>query len=565
MSGLFVGSGARIDFMPLLRFLFIVVVVSLFPNAGRAAEALPTSGTSYGERVPGIIDGRLAEHWSAAGVAPAPRADDAEFLRRVTLDLTGRLPTDEERRSYIAEVSKPNADPNPFAAEARRDVLIDRLLAGPEFPLHFARVVDDWVQRDKHGDDAFVEWLRTSLAARRSWDAMFTAMLVGPWETDAERAADKFLTKRAKNLDALTADGSRAFFGVDITCARCHDHPLVADWKQQHYYGLASFFHRTQLTTSKGAGSKEKESIGEKKDGELSFAVKGGATQTARPMFLDGVVMSLEEPKESGKKAEPASRRKLLVDAALRERKFLSRAAVNRVWAWFFGRGLVEPVDQMHSGNPASVPKLLEELADDFAAHGYDLHRLVKQIVTSRAYQATYREPSRHNSASTTIDLFLAPRLRPLTPRQYSLSLVAVLMADGLGNLPGAEHAKRYRELEKTAAALCGELDPTVEGYQAGYREALYLTNHAAFQKLVGSASDAPPPNSLVARLTVLADDGARVTAAFEALLGRQPKPDESRAVLAAWKSAAASTPARERVADLVWAIAASAEFRFNH
>jgi hypothetical protein len=554
---------------------FIVVAcLSLFPHWGRGAEAIvpAVKPAAAGDS---LIDRRLADHWRAAGVAPAPAADDAEFLRRITLDLTGRLPDDDERSLFAAA-----------SAERRRAELIERLLAGPEFPLHFARVVDDWLQRDKHGDDAFVEWLRTSLAARRSWDAMFTAMLVGPWDADAERPANRFLTKRAKNLDALTADGSRAFFGVDITCARCHDHPLVEDWKQQHYYGLASFFHRTQLS-----GSKEKESIGEKKDGELSFAVKGGTTQTARLMFLDGVLVSLDEAptKSNGNdkpaKIEPASRRKLLVDAALREKKFLSRAAVNRVWAWFFGHGLVEPVDQMHSGNPASVPKLLDELADDFADNGYDLQRLVRQIVTSRAYGATYHslkdggiEPQRRRDAEkksgeeetgkeeVSIDLFLAPRLRPLTPRQFSLSLVAALSADGLGGLQGAERAKRYRELEKTAVALCGELDPTVEGYQAGYREALYLTNHAAFQKLIGSATESPPPNSLVARLTTLADDEARVATAFVALLGRQPTPEESHAVLAAWKSAVAvSTPVRERVADLLWAIATSSEFRFNH
>ena len=383
--------------MSRLRAILAVALTVVFPLSGRAGETF-SRATAPPTNTSDIIDFRLAAHWQAARVKPAPPADDAEFLRRVTLDLTGRLPDDAERRAFLAA-----------PAERRRAALIERLLAGPEFPLHFARVVDDWIQRDKHGDDAFVEWLRAGLAARRSWDALFTSMLVGPWETEADRPANKFLTKRAKNLDALTADGSRAFFGVDITCARCHDHPLVADWKQQHYYGLASFFHRTQLTNSKGSSGKQQESIGEKKDGELSFAVKGGATQAARPMFLDGVVVAHDEastkPNGSDKssKAEPTSRRKLLVEAALREKRFLSRAAVNRVWAWFFGRGLVEPVDQMHSGNPASVPKLLDELADDFAAHGYDLHRLVKQIVTSRAYQATYRrlkedgfEPQRH-------------------------------------------------------------------------------------------------------------------------------------------------------------------------
>lgn len=532
-----------------MRYLLLTSILSILaslPPAARAGEIASPSGV---ETAILGIDSHLAEAAKHAGVEASPAADDGEYLRRVTLDLIGRIPTVAEQRAYAAAPS-----------ERRRRELVDRLLDGPEFPLHFARVLDDWIQRDRRGDEEFVEWLRTSLASRKPWDALFRTMLVGPWDGEAEKSANKFYTARSKNIDALTSDTSRAFFGVDITCARCHDHPLVADWKQEHYYGLASFFHKPQSAGKKGGASGEK-GAENKQDGELTFASKSGGQKTARPMFLSGSLVAIGEPAKGEKGGETLRRRKL-VDAALADSTFFRRSAVNRVWAWFFGRGLVEPLDQMHSGNGASVPKLLVALGDDFAAGGYDLRRLVKQIVLSRAYQASYRRAKDADQPG----LFRAPLLKPLTPRQYVLSLATAIDPNRFDAATGAERAKRYRELEKQLAALLPELDPTVEGYQAGYREALYLANHEQVQALVGVGDGELKPDALVPQLIGFPTDEARVAAAFEALLGRQPTSGEMQAVLAAWNGGSAKPESvRGRVADLVWALATSAEFRFNH
>lgn len=512
----------------------------LFAAAARAGEPLATTG--------GMNDAAPAEHRRAAAV---PQSSDAEFLRRVTLDLAGRIPTAAEQRTFAAA-----------PAAVRRAELVDRLLAGPEFSLHFARVLDDWIQRDKHGDEAFVEWLRTSLKSQASWDAMFRQMLVGPWDASGEKGPGAFYKKRAKDLDALTSDTSRAFFGVDITCARCHDHPLVDDWKQEHYYGLASFFHKPQ-TGGKGG------SAGDKKAAELTFASKTGVQKTARPMFLSGMTVSIDAPAKDAKPAD-AARREKLVAAALADDKFFRRSAVNRMWAWFFGRGLVEPIDQMHSGNPASAPKLLEELADDFAKHGYDLRRLAKQIVMSRVYQASNRAVSNqvvaNQAAADLTGVPVAPQLKPLTPRQFVMSLAAAIDPSRFESASESERYKQYAELEKQLAVLLPELDPTVEGYQAGYREALYLANHADVQSFVGVGTGELKPGTLVPRLIALKTNDARIAAAYEALLGRGPTADEVRTVANVWKDEAATPElVREQVSDLIWALATSAEFRFNH
>jgi hypothetical protein len=496
---------------------FLPLTLALLISVAQGAEVRESaSSISAAARV----DRLLADHWRSQGIQPAEIAGDEEFLRRLTLDLTGRVPTVAEQEAFLDA-----------PAAARRAAVIDRLLAGPEFPLHLARVLDEWIQRTQQGDEAFVEWLRASLRDGRSWDAIFRAVLVGPWTETNDKPANKFLVKRAKNLDALTADAGRAFFGVDITCARCHDHPLVDEWKQDHYYGLAAFFHRTQIS------GKDKAAVDEKKDGELTFEARFVGQKTAVPLYLTERTIDA---------AVKGSRREQLVAVALDERARFSKAAANRMWAWFFGRGLVEPVDQLHSANPPSVPGVLEFLADDFAAHDYDLQRLVRVIVSTRGYQLS----SRH-ATSPDPGAFAAATLRPLTPRQFALALISAtgeLASTAASEDKDDAGVAAYREREKRAAALLPDLDTTVDGYRPGVGEALFMSNHATIQKMF-----VPEGENLAARLATAKSPSERATAAFRTLLGRRPTTAEQREF------------ATTTDAVMLWILATSAEFRFNH
>ncbi|MDX1945906.1 MAG: DUF1553 domain-containing protein [Pirellulaceae bacterium] len=470
------------------------------------------------------VDALLAEHWKIERIEPAAEAAPHELARRLMLDLTGRVPTADEAEALVAELKSRGT---PAVAE--------KLIAGPEFPLHFARLIDDCVQQRQAGDEAFVEWLRRGMAEGKSWEAIFRGILVGPWDSDADKPANRFLLKRVKNLDSLTADASRAFFGVDITCARCHDHPLVSDWTQDHYYGLASFFNRTN-EASKG-------SIGEKNEGEVTFEARLGGQKTAQMMFLSG---------ETFVTAAKQQRREQLVIAALAERKFLSRAMVNRAWSWLLGRGLVDPVDQMHSENAASIPPVLDFLAADFADHDYDLRHLARTIASCRAYRLS----SRVVAAAPPAGSFAAGRLKPLSPRQFALSLVLATgePAFAADDSPAARGDK-YRALEKRAGELLAGLDPVQEGYQASAGEALFLANHPAVHQLTQ-----PAGNNLAARLLQAADDQHRIAAAYRAVLGREPAADEREGA----KELLDKAETREDgVSDLVWALVTSAEFRF--
>ena len=471
------------------------------------------------------IDRLLADHWRANGITPAAPADDATVLRRVTLDLAGRVPTARELDAFIADT-----DPEKYVT------LVDRLVRGPEFAWYFATVLDEVIQGRLAGGEPFVNYLRAALRDGKGWDTVFREVLVGPWDTAACKPAAGFLDRRVKDLDALTVDTTRAFFGVDISCARCHHHPLVKDWKRDHYYGMAAFLVRT--AGGKGA-------ITEKADGEARFAGKDGKEKVAPMMFLTGE--RVPEPPKPGEKG-PAGRREALVRTALADRGYLSRAFVNRVWEHFFGRGLVDPADQMHSGNPASVPALLDRLAADFAASGYDTHRLVTAVVRGRAYRLDGRW-----AGDQTPDPghFAVTRLRPLSPRQLARSLVLTVGDGSFERTPD-----RLAALDKQAAGLLPALDPRAGDFQSSAREALFVSNAPAVRKLVAGSG-------LAERLARIGDDRELVAAAVRAVLTRPATASET-AELESWlrRHAGDRTAASE---DLVWALAASAEFRFNH
>ncbi len=493
-----------------------------------AADLLVAEERPEDSRVAERIDAALGEHWRKHHIEPAGLADDATFLRRAMLDLTGRIPTPVEVADFEAD-----RDPT------KREQLIAHLINGAEFANHFAHRLDQMIQGRYAGNAAFIGWLEKSLADGKPWDRMFEEMMLGPWKEPEQKPANRFLDKRAKTSDVLANDAARVFFGVDISCAKCHDHPLVADWTQNHYYGMVAFFNRTT-----GGNGK----VGEKAEGEVTFLAGDGKERTAAMMFLSG--RQVFEPAFAARpkqKSKPpvVSRRERLVKLALDDRVFFSRSIVNRLWAEFFGRGLIEPVDQMHSESVPAVPGLLEWLAEDFAANGYDLNRLIRAIVSSRAYQLD----SRFSEASPKPDAgrFAIARLRPLTRRQLAASL---LIATGT-NSPSELDREKIASLESA-------LDPRIVAFQSSADEALFLSNSPTVQKLFKAEG-----NNLAGRLAKISDANRLVEEAIRTIFGRDPRPQE-RQELAAWIESQAGDQSRA-AEQLVWALATSAEFRFNH
>ncbi|MCA9069845.1 MAG: DUF1549 domain-containing protein [Planctomycetaceae bacterium] len=504
------------------------------------------------QQVTAKIDGFLESHWSAHKIQPAKPADDAMFLRRVTLDLTGRIPTIRELDEFLAN-----------KARDKRRKLIEQLIDGPEFSLHLGNVLDGMIQGRYAGNAEFVDYLRRSIRDSKPWDVVFREMMLGPWDTEPSKPANRFLDKRAKTSDVLAIDTARTFFGVDISCAKCHDHPLVDDWKQEHFYGMVAFFNRT-------TGGKGK--IGEKKEGEVTFLGANGKEKVAKVMFLSGQV--LEDPtvataESLGENAKPLSRREKLVQVALEQREFFSRSLVNRLWEYFYGRGLVDPVDQMHSGNPSAVPGLLEWLAKDFASSGYDLRRLITALVNTRAYQLSSRWEQ--ETTPPAAYLFAAATLRPLSQRQLAFSL---LLATGNGRFEspdpvqqrveryagvrGLKRIEQYLTLESQATELEKSFDERRPEFQSSVSEALFLSNNPAAQELIATKEQ-----NLAGQLGTKEDPRELISQAVRTILSRVPSETELHQLSAWFEHQKADRP--HAIENLIWALVTSAEFRFNH
>src|SRR5439155_7330286 len=222
------------------------------------------------------------------------------------------------------------------------------------------------------------------------------------------------------------------------------------------------------------------------------------------------------------------------------------------------GRGLVQPVDQMHSANPAVIPELLNWLAENLASHGYDLDRLVAGVVSSQVYQRA--STGTVEDAEGPEKQFARASLRPLTPHQFALSMTLAVGDETFARSTEPQaRARRYRELEAQASRLLNlkVLDPRTDRFQSSAGEALFMSNHIDVQHLM-----VPSGSNLAARLTAIVDTGKLVDTAVWTILSRPPDAEE-RAYLVQWIEGRKHRP--KASGQLIWALITSAEFRFNH
>ena len=510
-----------------------------------------------------VIDHYVQQHLVTAGVAAVEPADDLTLLRRTTLDLAGRVPTPVERVWFM---SQPEPD--------RRHLLVDRLMNSPDFDFHQRNWLDETLLPNQPYHDEFRNYLLTAVQGRRSWDTVFREIMKAAVSEGSEKGAGQFLRSRVRELDDLTNDTAILFFGVNISCAKCHDHPLVADWKQDHFYGMQAFFQRTYQT-------RKSNSLAERPFGEVKFANVGGESKTAAFMFLTGEVVADRTPQmadEERKQLEERVRklehddaeaetfvpefrpRDELVELALHDTKerFFARNIVNRLWARLLGTGLVNPPDQMHSGNAPSHPELLEWLTSDMVSHGYDLRRLIQGIVLSEAYgrSSEWTSGSEPPAAST----FALAQTRPLTPRQLGASLHVVIRSPeqwpAIDN--SEEWLKRRTELENQANGWMREFEQPGENFQIAVDEALFFSNSGRVQDDLLRDSD----DRLLGHLKKIEDPSQGVEQLWLAVLNRVPQPDEL-ASATAWLARFPDKRAESRK-QLLWAILAGPEFRFN-
>jgi hypothetical protein len=516
--------------------LAVIAALGLSGLAAGSDELLPDD-----RAIEEVVDAYLEARLDGGKVQPAGTADDATLIRRLTLDLIGRIPTEGESRAFVE-----STDPD------KRVRLIDRLIASPGFVRHQADGLDAMLMSGVRG--SVREYLQTALREGRSWDHVFRELLVADESEPGRKGSAGFIKPRAKDLDRLTSDVSSIFFGVNVSCAKCHDHPRVKDWKQDHYYGMKSFLART---TIKG------NTLGERDSGDVTFKTTTGEERKAKFMFLTGQVVEMPAaPKGSGgneEKPKTVSARARLVEVALEPggRDFFARSFVNRVWHRFFGVGLVMPLDQMHSENPASHPDLLRWLARDAIEHGYDLRRLIRGLVLTRAYTRTSRWDS---GEAPEPRLFAVASVRPLTAMQLATSMwVATTDPSAFSDdLRPEAIDQKIAPMEGRARKLAEAIAQPGEEYQIGAAEALLLSNSERLKELLSEGGD-----RLVGRLLQIKDRREQVELAVRNAFAR-PAADDEVALLNAFLAAREDRPV-EGLQQLVWSLLTSAEFRFNY
>lgn len=503
------------------------------------------------------IDWFLQTDWKRDGVAPSQTCDDATFARRLYLDIAGRIPSKEELKAFLT-----------ISSRDKRRQLVDKLIASDEYPRHLREVFDTVLmgrprdrnarERAEKGWNAFLE---ESFRANRPWNEMVRDMLVARTTEGSNRGAVWFLAERNNSHQAIAEAVAPVVFGVQIKCAQCHNHPLAWEIEQRHYWGLVAVFNRSKnVDTDSGVGVSES-AIG----GFINFANLKKESQPATLVFLNGKsvperIPAMDEkevdspdlyvvpPAKEGQKAHGPSvpkfsRREAFAESVTHNNLQLAKAFVNRMWANLMGRGIVQPTDQIDSRHRASHPELLEWLARDFDQSGYDIKRLVRTIVFSRAYQLdtkpSGKRPPRPESFARGLE-------KPLSAEQLLHSL---WIATGSKPEPAAA-----AKLERTFATTFPDLMP--DTYSPSLQQALFLSNSPILDDLIK-----PAPGNTTTRLVALASPEARVREAFSTVLGRTPDAVELKQCQS---MLAAQTP-EKGARNLLWALLTCAEFKVNH
>ena len=394
----------------MLRFLFSVCLASACISVAWAEAPLH-------QRIDAFI---------AAGKPQlVPLASDAEFLRRIYLDLTGTIPTSSAARAFLQDGSPD-----------KRNRLIDRLLASPDHARHLQHVFDRVLmerRRDQHVSHAqWLDYLFVSFSANKPWDVLVREILSADGADPRLRPAAKFYLDREGEPNLLTRDIGGLLLGMNLQCAKCHDHPLVAGYHQDHYQGLFAFLNRTSLCTD----AQKTALLAEKAEGEVSFQSvfdPAKVTKMTGPR-LPGLPPVNEPKLEKGKEyvVAPAkgvrpvpkfSRRAQLAERITSpDNTQFRRNGANRLWAIMLGRGLVHPVDLDHENNPPSHPELLTVLADEFVRHKYDMRYLLREVARSQTYQRASELPA--GTGEVAPQSFAVALLKPLSPEQLAWSLM---------------------------------------------------------------------------------------------------------------------------------------------
>ncbi len=541
----------------------------------------PLHAASSDEEIIAKINAFVKQGWSDNGVTPSERADDGEYARRVTLDTVGRIPSYQRLVQFLND-SSPD----------KRARLVDELLDDPDYAEQFSTIWGNLLigrannRRTNRG--VLERWIKRQFEKNARYD-QFVYDLISAEGNSEENGAVGFLAAHLnENAVPATAITARLFLGLQVQCTQCHNHPFN-DWKQSQFWGMNAFFRGTRRIGRGNAQRNDFDLSDDDAESIVFFEKRSGVMEAITRQFVDGTLV-VGESNDSPRKQLA----KLVIDPS---KPYLGRAAVNRMWSHFLGSGFTRPIDDMGPHNPPSHPELVDYLAQEFQAAGYDQKRLIRWIAASDAYNLTSRFHSDSNGntaddpASGATPLFSRVYVKPFTAEQLYDSLLVATEAHKAGRNYDQSEKQRDEWLGQFVRTFGTDENDEASSFNGTVPQALVMMNGELVRNALSGANGSflrrvlegtvskpdesadknksprttattsktkptgiKPPKTIPQKIEVL----------YLTALARKPSPAELSALDKTFQNATQRDPILG-LQDVFWALLNSNEFIMNH
>ncbi|MCE9603929.1 MAG: DUF1549 and DUF1553 domain-containing protein [Planctomycetia bacterium] len=546
-----------------------------------ATRVIPRSaaGSSVTEQdIVTFINEQIRAGWKDGGINPSAAATDAEWCRRVYLDIIGRLPTVEETDAFLrsggpekrlrlvsllmGETVSSNSNNAKDAAAAERyleeyarnwSTIYSILLVG--------RPPAGNNNREMVNRDGMLAYLRGSLLRNKPWDKIVEEIVgaqgtTKPGSPNFNGATNFLVNKLQENAAEATAKTAKYFLGIQVQCTQCHNHPFN-DWKQDQFWGLNAFFRQTKAKTARDGRAidyvtlENEDYAGEgsnPKEAEIYFELRNGELRVAYPTFVDGTKI-----KNSGYVNE-VDRRTELSKLVVKHENF-GKAMVNRMWGHFFGYGFTKPVDDMGPHNPVSHPELLDRMGSEFTARGHNIKELIKWITLSEAYGLSSKSTPKNKKDDPSLGekpKFSHFYLRQMQAEELYESLLAATKAASEGSAE-EQQAKKDAWLRQFTVTFGNDEGDEATTFNGTIPQVLMMMN--------GDLTKTALASNFMTQLTASNMSlKEKVDFLYMATLSRKPTSQEAAVALSAREANAGGV-----LQDVFWALLNSNEFIFNH
>jgi hypothetical protein len=539
-------------------------VVAPGPPQVAANETQPSGGARVQLASPvEFIDEQIAAGWTLAGVDASPSADDSEWIRRVYLDVTGRIPAAEAVDRFLKD-----------KRSDKRTRLVEELLDGSAYVANWTTIWTNLlIGRADVSDDvnrpALQRFLRRSFGRNRPWSEVVYELVSAEGDNE-ENGATNFLLAHLNNKAVpATAVTARLFLGMQVQCTQCHRHPFNNNWKQSQFWELNSCFqqtvvvHRRVVDPKTGRAKRATELVSKPLAGPIFYENRQQVMRSALPKVMG---VSIDPGAETNRRQELA---RLVIEGGDSQ---VARAMVNRMWHHFFGYAFTRPLDDMGPHRPVTHPALLDRLTGDFVASGYDVKQLIRWICNSQPYQLSSRYGETNiddDPAAGATPLFSRMYVKSMTVEQlYDSMLAATRLDESRGNRwDETEQQRRQEWLLQFVFTYDTEENDETTTFDGTLPQALMMMNGQLVQQALSAEGD----TYLKRVVTSRDNETEKIRKLFLAALSRYPTTKELASFRKLLREQTAARGGNRRQAqaealqDLFWAFLNSSEFILVH